>query len=1286
MSNLMTKAIPRGAGPSMAGGTPEAGASIRPSVTAEAPLSRDEFVSTLSKLASALPKPARVSIVAEVCKLDLQLGLELAVASKLKVKDLASILCRSDVREFQQNGIDTLGYLVERTLASTAKLYCSSRRSVKNFRRAIGGESLPAEPIPEAIRPILTAYFSPLLKQKELEALPTRPDPSPRIVTDSLRLATQLLEVLDVTSSVDHDGQGMEAPTDTSDVEGIRQASQDRADRLLELQKLQACYRRELQTILLRSHETTEPVVVALPHPVPPQEKIEVLSSVWLGQAVVQTSDWRMHVNLKTGETYTVSTAQYPAEPVPISEGFFTDISRSPSGKVVLTSAGDSMEFNGRAEPVHVSGRGTKSNLIQVSSETLLQFISVDGRGNLYTAAQFRHDISSKTLFIKIGDHKEIQIQDVSSVPSVETDGIYWVAQVGDERDIFTFHNGSQRLIRGLGRSGDTLLLRPKGILLELSHKTEAAVLHDLVTDHSQRIQFSEFHQPGYIARFRNGYISSHYDSVREGNLQLLFHAPSDKGDEAISGVLFLEKLWRNQPSPVYPNILASGAMLEFTQNTIDGRHAYIYDGARVTEIGPHGWIYDGCELDGNFYFVVREGNSISLHAALPEGVVIVDTLPDSVSRNTKVEVYSSGSGTERCHYLTLTGPQTDTFRIDRDGFIPLSRQEFIRGGHVIRLESDGSGSISELTVLPAKSNGLLSKAERELIDELHTFFQTNDPASLSPTSRHKIAMTQKTKNQLSDMHAHILSGAMREHPEAFVGRIPVDTHSFSLNRGLSEALLAALVPSFSKLIAARQRYENRFSGTKVMPSDSVVFDGLGDDPDTAHSVIFGALDTEYDGFLASGELGQIENTKVTRCTLPETKQGKSAGEKLKVTLDIEKFSYCESISLPIPLQARVTISKTVSQRRTDTPGAVTLNICDKTLKKVSYSFRPEAPVRFVPPTQQQYDAFVEGLDPSVKRTLTTKSLVPPSIAQAFLRDIAHHPPLTRALMIRDWIAEHGQYEKGYYEFRALRAKMSLSEKLRFMTIRASMLSHTGKDQTRKLFSGVCADYALLALAMYRVSGLVATVATGYMVAGQEIDTRHAHALNIIYFPDANGLVRKFELDATPSSSGNETHSQDQTDALDSLRRTVERSANPAPSGQQAAVPEPAAPVEAADSQEEIDVLPEMKLRPGSEIQRILRILEYTPPFECETVDALLANFHEHYFPISENYFAGAMDDDDIRTGVIRISRRRFWSLGRDQAVADAQRVVEEAIQHARGLLADRNLPFSTTHPEPPEQ
>lgn len=1260
------------------------GAAPDPSASTEhssgATLSRDEFVSATRNLLADLPGAARVSAVAYVCKLDLQLGLELAVALNLKSKDIALILRCSEVREFQQQGIGTFKYLIERTLACKGTTHCSSRRSVKNFLKAINAESLPAEPIPEVVKPILEAHFSPRLKEKVIAAPPQRWDSYPRILTGSLKLAAQLLDALIAPSSVEHNGQPKRFSSNIHRIEDTCQSPGERRARLLELQVLKADYIQQLQAVLSTPHKTVEPVVIRLPQPVSSHEEIRVLSSAWDGQAIVQTADWRMHVNLKTGESSTESTAEFPA-----SVGWFGNayrsLFRSPEGKLVLTSAVNRMELEKEERAERVLG----ANLYQVSSETSLRFISVDPGGALFTAAEFHLDTSSKTLFVKIGDHKVIQLHDVERRPSIATDGTHWAAQVGEDGAIFTFCNGSHRVIRGLGTSAD-ISLSSKGLLLERSQELHAAILHDLTTGHSQRIHFSEFHEPGLVYRFRHGYISKNRSFEREGPLDLLFHAPQQKEAGEMSGVPLLEELWRNGFGQPQPNITASGDMLELITLGLEGSRTYIFDGARVTEIATTGSIFEGCELDGSFYFVVQQGSTISLHAALPEGVVIVDTLPESISAQVvQVEVESSGSRDEKCYFVRLKGPNPCTFRIDRDGFKALSGHQRIYGGHIISLESAEAGPITHLSVIPAKSNAPFSRAELALIQELHTFFQTNDPASLSPESHRKIAMLQQCIDQCSPMHAHILTRALHAHPETFVGKIPVDTHSFSLNRALSEALVAALVPSFLPLLAARERYKNRFNGATQRPHASDVFDGLGDDPDTARSLILGALDTEYDGFLATYELGQIQNTKVACCTLPKTKQGKYAREKIEATLDVEQFSHCESVSLPAPLQARVQRSRAINQRRIDHPGAHAVGISGATHRKLSYGFRPEVTTRLVPPSQEQYDAFVESLEPGVRSTLTTTSLTLPGVAQSFLGQISHHPPVTRALMIRDWIVEHGQYEKGYHEFRSLRATLSLSEKLRFMMIRASMLNHPGRNHPRKLFSGVCADYALLALVMYRASGLVATVATGYVVSGKEIDNKHAHALNVIYFPDARGSVRKFELDATPSSSSHDTYPQSQKTVLDMLRQAVEQSSNATTPSQAVREPARASLIDVSDNVGEIDALPEMNRRRGSEINRILLILEYIPPLDHESADAVFAIFKEQYFPLHQGVLESSLDEEDIRTGVARISRRRFGQFGREHAMAAAQHLIQQAIQYAGKLAAQSNLLASEICQEPSE-
>ena len=1262
----------------MPGAAPDPSASTDHSPGAT--LSRDEFVSATRNLLVDLPGAARVSAVAYVCKLDLQLGLELAVALNLKSKDIARILRCSEVREFQQQGIGTFKYLIERTLASKATTYCSSRRSVKNFLKAINAESLPAEPIPEVVKPILEAHFSPRLKEKVISAPPQRWGSYPRILTGSLKLAAQLLDARIAPSSVEANGQPNGFSSNIHSIEDTCQSPADRRARLLELQVLKADYIERLQAVLSTPHKTVEPVVIRLPQPVPSHEEIEFLSSAWDGQAIVQAADWRMHVNLKTGESSTESTAELPAE-INYYGKAFPSLFRSPEGKLVLTSAVNRMELEKEESAEQVPGE----NLYQVSSETSLRFISVDPGGALFTAAEFHLDTSSKTLFVKIGDHKVIQLHDVERLPSIKTDGTHWAAQVGEDGAIFTFCNGSHRVIRGLGTSAD-ISLSSEGLLLEKSRELHAAILHDLTTGHSQRIHFSEFHEPGFVYRFRHGYISMNYSFEREGILRLLFHAPQQKEAGEMSGVPLLEELWRNSFGPPEPNITASGDMLELKTRGLEGLRTYIFDGARVTEIATTGWISEGCELDGSFYFCVEQGSTISLHAALPEGVVIVDTLPESISAQVAdVKVESSGSCDEKCYFATIKGPNPCTFIIDRDGFKALSGHQRIFGGHIISLESAGAGPITHLSVIPGKSNAPFSRAELALIQELHTFFQTNDPASLSPESHRKIAMLQQCIDQCSPMHAHMLTRALHAHPETFVGKIPLDTHSFSLNRALSEALVAALVPSFLPLLAARERYKNRFNGATQRPHTSDSFDGLGDDPDTARSLILGALDTEYDGFLATYELGQIQNTKVACCALPKTKQGKCVREKIEATLDVELFSHCESVSLPAPLQARVQRSRAINKRRIDHPGAHAVEISGATHRELSYGFRPEVTTRLAPPSQEQYDAFVESLEPGVRSTLTTTSITLPGVAQSFLGQISHHPPVTRALMIRDWIVEHGQYEKGYHEFRSLRATLSLSEKLRFMMIRASMLNHPGRNHPRKLFSGVCADYALLALAMYRASGLVATVATGYVVSGKEIDSKHAHALNVIYFPDARGSVRKFELDATPPSSGQYTYPQAQKTALDMLRQAVEQSSTATAPSQAVKEPARASLIDVSDNVGEIDALPEMNRRRGSEIQRILLILEYIPPLDHESADAVFAIFKEQYFPLHQGVFESSLDEEDIRTGVTRISRRRFGQFGREAAMAAAQHLIQQAIQYAGKLAAQSNLLASEICQEPSE-
>jgi hypothetical protein len=1223
----------------------------------EAPLSRDTFITQLTAVAMRLPRKARLSTAAHVCKLDLQLGLELAISLKLTGSDVRSVLRRGDVREFQQKGLDTLTYLIEDTLASEGTRYCSTRRSVKAFCKALTKESSPSDPLPEAIRPLLTAYFAPLLRDKKLEARGTRIDASPGVVTKALKLAAKVLPALEAKAPI---GEESESPM---------AAEQARCTMPEDLMPIRASILTEIRKILSapsnKSSQKGVPVHIQLPSPVASEKEVKIQDSTWPDQVVLQTSCWSMHVDLKSGRSFTVASPDRVAEVDQATVDTIPGVSQSPDGRIRFTSAHGQVDYDQndgeRIEGFRKARHG--SRLIELNATSSRTFVTVGDEGKVTTAARFHLDGSSRRLSIKIGDFEEVQIENVGRLPTVETDGEYWAAKVGDEGTIFTFSRGKGRLISGLGDSSDILLL-PRGLLFERSFELGSALIHDLLSGNSQKIHYSEYHEPGFVCRFQDGYVSSHWSFSKRNRIHLLFHPPTDEASKKVTGTPFVEELWRNEFNGVTPWVSKDGHTLAFARLTRLGRQMFIYDGSSATSttlLGNRGWVDFVGEIQGNLYFYVRDADSISLYGALPEGTVRVDTLRGLDLKSTKVALSSSQSESKTVYVLRLEGAVNRSYTMDQDGFTALDDGHFIAAGHSIRFEAPEGGEITHLSALPAASTGPYSPGELKLLEELQEFLQSYDPSALSAQTVDRLSLINKTKKSLSPVHAHFLQKALMERPEAFVGLLPTDTHSFSLNRATSEALLTALIPGFGPLLRAKQRYDNRFEGSSVYPQSHNNFDGLGDDPDTNRSVILGSLDNSYDGFLAICEVGLIGDTSIVPCELPKTKQEKPSNDKISVSLDVASHGYVNSIALPLPVHSHPKITKALSERVAWTAGGLILNLSESASKKLRYSFRPEKTVTLLPPTQEQYDAFTSTLERPIREALSAGPLPLPASAQYYLQQIASLPPLTRAVLIRDWLAERGHYERDYAAFKELRSQMPLAEKIRFMSLRAAMLKRENSEIGQKEFSGVCADYALLALAMYRGSGILATVAKGYLVSGTEIDTKNAHALNVIYFPDANGSPRKLLLDATPSSGAHLSGSGGREDSLARLRQALDTSSS------DATKKEPPSPAKVSFVQEleegsRLEHLPALPAGPGCGLRKILLILESAPPFEQASPDVTLSWLKETYFPNPGEQLTVEPDDETVTTGISRIQKLRGWEL------SEATRVVYAAIEYAREL------------------
>ncbi len=435
--------------------------------------------------------------------------------------------------------------------------------------------------------------------------------------------------------------------------------------------------------------------------------------------------------------------------------------------------------------------------------------------------------------------------------------------------------------------------------------------------------------------------------------------------------------------------------------------------------------------------------------------------------------------------------------------------------------ESDEGAATYVYDLLAPKSNGSPSPMLVELLGAL----ESNSLSDLSKQTRALLEDSHVNReanhNVLPQVIASQFTNAIRRKPENALGAIPLTTQSILQNGKLAQSMLHALVPGLKEAIEAVLAYEPERHLSFLESCGS--FNGRGADPQSEITATLACLDKPFYGALCTARLSRLTSGAFVNGATLQTKEYTPGSEQVMVT-----SARPGTITLAAPVNARVTVLDNARVETKNRAGILSAQATQDTF--VRYTFQ-ESRGTFTPASQAAYEQRLQALSKAEREDLLAMPLSLPAAAEGYLSEIAHHPPAQRAFMIRAWVGTHFYYEWEYKSSMRVRDSMSLRERLTYMSSRVSELKRqreeVGED-TRELegkeFSGVCAENALLMVAMLRRSGIPAEVLTGFLVHGITIESKSAHAWAAAYLLDTDGHFRLVELDATGLSGESENY------------------------------------------------------------------------------------------------------------------------------------------------------------------
>lgn len=307
----------------------------------------------------------------------------------------------------------------------------------------------------------------------------------------------------------------------------------------------------------------------------------------------------------------------------------------------------------------------------------------------------------------------------------------------------------------------------------------------------------------------------------------------------------------------------------------------------------------------------------------------------------------------------------------------------------------------------------------------------------------------------------------------------------------------------------------------------------LGGDPEEKGSGLevmkFGR---EYKGFICDQILGKCDNGKRWRkIDFPATFLLTEPTKETTATIDVDKK--WDKIILPKPIQSAIISSrikgitskgKEISLEKsgiTNEFGQRTVIFNPKDdIVQLRYSWK-ENQFETEMLEIEEYDSFRDKFiwENKMSDLLTD---IAPKMDENFgeiLDKIKLLSPKGKVEAIEEFVKEIGYYDMKNAETLKDKSDTTLDERLLLMRSRMDLLKKDPKmagKLKKKFVAGVCADYALLTIALLRKAGFMAGYASGFDVDGKVATSKEAHAKTFVLWPDKDGNATLQLVDGTP--------------------------------------------------------------------------------------------------------------------------------------------------------------------------
>ena len=154
-----------------------------------------------------------------------------------------------------------------------------------------------------------------------------------------------------------------------------------------------------------------------------------------------------------------------------------------------------------------------------------------------------------------------------------------------------------------------------------------------------------------------------------------------------------------------------------------------------------------------------------------------------------------------------------------------------------------------------------------------------------------------------------------------------------------------------------------------------------------------------------------------------------------------------------------------------------------KIVKVVYTQSKTELPTVFSEVSEDEYVGYFKEFIEKYGKGTGEKIMALPAELKYFVDTIKHLPPHERAMAIEEFVREIGYYDFENKETKEEKDGKPPAERLAIMAARMDNLKKgflKGRTLGKKMYAGVCADFAVLTAALMRESGLIAGVAQGY--------------------------------------------------------------------------------------------------------------------------------------------------------------------------------------------------------------